>query len=101
MSAASSPASFWPSFCAHGYTPTRTQASADTPSGGRTPPPRLARVLPEASVLPAEKVAGHRECRPPTTPPDVIPQPAPQLRLLAGGHQRPAPLEPHHPARLP
>src|SRR5438093_11059623 len=90
MSAASSPASFWPSFCAHGYTPTRTQATADTPSGGRTPPVRLARVLPNATVLHAEEMVGHRDGCLPMTLLDVVPQPAQQLRLLAGGDQRPA-----------
>src|SRR5256886_15069501 len=96
MSAASSPASFWPSFCAHGYAPTRTQATADTPSGGRTAPLRLARVLPNATVLHAEEVVGHRDGRLAMTLLDVMPQPAQQLRLLAGGDQRPALRDPHH-----
>src|SRR2546426_11335843 len=97
MSAASSPASSWPSCGARGCTPTRTRATADTPSGGRTPPLRLARVLPNATVLHAEEVVGHRDGRLAMTLLDVMPQPAQQLRLLAGGDQRPALPDPHHP----
>src|SRR5207248_11254284 len=76
MSAASSPASSWPSCSGRGSTPTHTRATADIPSGAGTPPVRLARVLPNATVIHAEEMVGHRDGSLSMTLLDVVPQPA-------------------------